>query len=228
MTVRFFAPSLMTSVRFAAGFLTVAFIAMACLVNPLSAWAEQAAGNGDDPQSEAAVSALIQMRLSNMLTAIGDSSLSNDTIIEELRSNVDFPAITRGVMGKAHRKAMSTAQQARFQGEFEQSMVVLLRSALSGDEAYTVEAKQTRLSTKNPERAQTFAVVSTPDGQQIDLIASLAFVQGNWKVRNLIFEGINLGRTYRSQFDQLMQDNGGNPDAAIDAWAEQVGETTPG
>ena len=210
-----------------AGFVTVAITATAFLVNPLTATGEQASGNGDQAQSEAAVSKLIQARLSNILTAIGDSSLSNGAIIEQLRSNVDFPAITRGVMGKTHRKRMSAEQQARFQGEFEQSMVVLLRSALSGEAAYSVEAKQTRLSTKNPARAQTFAVVSTPDGQQIDLIASLAFVQENWKVRNLIFEGINLGRTYRSQFDQLMQDNGGDPDAAIDAWSVQVGEATP-
>ena len=42
------------------------------------------------------------------------------------------------------------------------------------------------------------------------------------RVRNLILEGLNLGLTYRNQFDELMQANGNNVDKAIDAWAELV------
>ena len=45
---------------------------------------------------------------------------------------------------------------------------------------------------------------------------------GKWKLRNLIINGINIGKLFRDQFAETMQKNGNNLDKAIDGWAEIV------
>jgi len=47
--------------------------------------------------------------------------------------------------------------------------------------------------------------------------------QGNeWKVRNVIINGLNLGKLFRDQFAQAMQENGNNLDKTINNWAGTV------
>lgn len=42
---------------------------------------------------------------------------------------------------------------------------------------------------------------------------------GQWLARNILVDGINLGRVYQSQFSQAVKDNGNSVDAAIKNWA---------
>ena len=43
---------------------------------------------------------------------------------------------------------------------------------------------------------------------------------GNWRLRNIIIGGVNIGLTYRSQFASALKDPkyGGDMDKVIDAW----------
>ncbi|HBZ98584.1 MAG TPA: toluene tolerance protein [Pseudomonas sp.] len=45
---------------------------------------------------------------------------------------------------------------------------------------------------------------------------------GEWRVRNVIINGINIGKLFRDQFADSMQRNGGDLDKTIDGWAEVV------
>ena len=47
-------------------------------------------------------------------------------------------------------------------------------------------------------------------------------VNGEWKVRNVIINGINIGKLFRDQFADAMQRNGNNLDKTIDNWAGEV------
>ena len=42
---------------------------------------------------------------------------------------------------------------------------------------------------------------------------------GKWLARNILVDGINLGRVYQSQFSQAVKDNDNSVDAAIANWA---------
>ena len=46
--------------------------------------------------------------------------------------------------------------------------------------------------------------------------------QGEWKVRNVIVNGINIGKLFRDQFSDAMQRNGNDLDKTIDGWAGEV------
>ena len=43
---------------------------------------------------------------------------------------------------------------------------------------------------------------------------------GEWKMRNVVIDTINLGKVYQSQFASAVKDNDGDIDKAIIAWAE--------
>jgi phospholipid transport system substrate-binding protein len=46
--------------------------------------------------------------------------------------------------------------------------------------------------------------------------------EGKWKIINIVVNGINLGKTFRSQFYSLMEKNEENIDLVIDQWIASV------
>lgn len=160
------------------------------------------------------------------LNAIISAVRTPDTSASALAPHIDFAAITRGVLGK-NRNALNEQQTERFQGEFETSMITLLRTATQATGEFDIEVTQTRISEKNNARGQAYADVVPQNGKKIPIIASVAKGAGGWKVRNLIFDGVNLGLTYRNQFDQLLQTHNGDVDLTIDAWAANTVSKAP-
>ena len=171
-------------------------------------------------ESSEALAPIFEANISAIIHASqADSSDAQSTLAQY----IDFPSITRGVLGK-HRDQLSGAQNTRFQAEFEKSMVTLLGVATQAAGAFTTHITQTKLSPKNSNRGQTYAEIKTDKGQVISLIASVAKSDERWLVRNLIFDGVNLGLTYRNQFDQLMQKHNGDAEAAINEWAQHAAQ----
>ena len=58
-----------------------------------------------------------------------------------------------------------------------------------------------------------------PDGNAVDIIFSMGATDGEWKVRNLTFDGVNIGLSFRNQFSGAMGKHNGDIDAVIDNWA---------
>ena len=51
---------------------------------------------------------------------------------------------------------------------------------------------------------------------------TLEKINDEWKVRNVIINGINIGKLFRDQFADAMQRNGNDLDKTIDGWAGEV------
>jgi len=51
---------------------------------------------------------------------------------------------------------------------------------------------------------------------------TLEKVSGEWKLRNVIINGINIGKLFRDQFADAMQRNGNDLDKTINGWAGEV------
>ena len=51
---------------------------------------------------------------------------------------------------------------------------------------------------------------------------TLENLNNEWKVRNVIINGINIGKLFRDQFADSMQRNGNDLDKTIDGWAGEV------
>ena len=165
------------------------------------------------------VAVVMEGKLDDLLVVIASGRPSSD-VRAVLRSTVDYPSITRGVLGQ-HRAVLSDVQIAQFELEFEQSMQALLIEALEDIGDFTLEMG--KVKRRNATRAQVFAVVRTETNEKFDIASSISLESGTWMVRNLIVNGVNLGLTYRNQFDQLMKETG-DPQQAIHRWRSAVEE----
>ncbi len=47
---------------------------------------------------------------------------------------------------------------------------------------------------------------------------------GEWQIYNVVVEGVNMGATYRSQFADAVERNGGNVDYVVDNWQSLMGQ----
>src|SRR5690554_1073127 len=75
------------------------------------------------------------------------------------------------------------------------------------------------------ERASVNMEVRSNSGNVYPVTYTMANIDGQWKVRNVIVEGINIGLLFRDQFAQAMQTHRNNLDAVIDNWGSVVAES---
>ena len=138
-----------------------------------------------------------------------------------LGTALDFEAIAIGVIGQ-YRNGLSVAQRVRFQQVFQTSIIQLVAKALTALDAHELKVLDARMG--GDTRAQVPMILTTAGGKTFEILFSLVARDADWRVRNLIVNGVNLGLTFRNQFHELMKANDGNADAVITAWAEVINE----
>jgi len=139
-------------------------------------------------------------------------------LIEELvLPHFDFERMSRLVLGKYWRRA-NAAQRTRFTEEFRNLLVRTYGTALL---QYTDEKIRYL-----PLRAETNATdvsvdteILQPQGLPIPVQYSLALTDGEWKVYDVVIEGVSLVINYRGSFGDLVRDKG--LDGLIERLAEK-------
>lgn len=131
---------------------------------------------------------------------------------------VDFGFIARGVMGK-HAERATPEQRERFAKVFKQTLVNTYAKGLAGYGDYDITVVPPEEDVSGKRTVPVWLNVS--DG---DTTHRLAFTmklnrQGNWKVTNMILNGVNLGKAFRGQFENAIKKNNGDIDAAIESWS---------
>ena len=138
-----------------------------------------------------------------------------------LNSTVDFKFISRSVMGRFAKKA-SPEQRSLFIEKFRRGLVETYGRGLinyGNQKILLVDRKpleegQRRLTVKQEIRS---------DGDIFPLHYSMARKKtGEWMVVNVMINGINLGKTFRSQFTQAAQKSGGDLDKVIAEWSTET------
>ena len=70
--------------------------------------------------------------------------------------------------------------------------------------------------------SKSIMTVKGSNGAIYPVSYTLEKINGEWKLRNVIINGINIGKLFRDQFSDAMQRNGNNLDATINGWAGEV------
>lgn len=134
----------------------------------------------------------------------------------------DFRYIGASVMGSYFRNA-TPEQRSRFADVFRQTLIDTYTRGLvtfDYDELRVLDAQQTQ---RYDDQASVAMEVVANNGQVYPVSYSLRLSDGEWRVVNVIVNGINLGLTFRNQFDQAMRDNNRDYDAVINGWSPEVG-----
>lgn len=141
---------------------------------------------------------------------------------DSLEKVADFRYIGASVMGSYFRNA-SPEQRSRFADVFRQTLIDTYTRGLVTFDYDDIRVLDDQRPQREEDRASVAMEVVGANGDVYPVNYSLRLSDGEWRVVNVIVNGINLGLTFRNQFDQAMRDNNRDYDAVIDGWAPDVG-----
>ena len=138
-----------------------------------------------------------------------------------LQPLVDFKRISRNVMGRYYKDA-NKEQIEKFNKVFKASLLETYSKTLAEfkDEEILVSSKVKKSPKGNREKVSLQIVTSTKVYPAIyDMYLNK---QGQWKLINIVINGVNLGLTFRNQFYSLMEKEGNNLDVVIERWVTSI------
>lgn len=139
---------------------------------------------------------------------------------------VDFQRLTRRIMGRYYREA-TLEQRKRFASAFKRSLLSSYATGLIEFNDYEVRVLPPKAGVENTLRNTLVDLeVVTPSGRVFPITQSMYFHHRDrrWMAQNVIVNGINVGKLFGEQFEQMVQENNGNIGAAIDDWIETLQE----
>jgi phospholipid transport system substrate-binding protein len=139
---------------------------------------------------------------------------------------VDFDAFARSVMAVHFRRA-SPEQRREFSETFQNSLINTYARALLNFEGEEIRVIPEDRPPRDPDRQSVRMEVRTAQGRVYPLTYTMVRGDnGEWLVRNIIVEGINIGLTYRNQFQSAMRARD-DLDTVIAEWGDTIAERDP-
>jgi phospholipid transport system substrate-binding protein len=151
----------------------------------------------------------VEAQITKMLARMQEPSfkgLSRDAKIAEIEQIInevfDFEELSRRTLGRDWKK-FTPEQQKEFVSLFEQILQNVYADRIL---AYTSEkiefGKETQLKKG---RAEVESYIITLDNKRIPLFYRLTNKSGQWRVYDVIIEGISMIKNYRGQFREMLK-----------------------
>lgn len=134
---------------------------------------------------------------------------------------IDYDAFYKGVMGRKYYTVATQEQRDRFKQVFQTSLVQTYGKGLLG-----VEETRFELAPPKPPSGKTGAVqveqtLFSGTGRLVVLYTMGQKEDGRWRLKNVILEGINLGKTFRNQFARSAREHQEDLDRVIESWSSE-------
>ncbi len=150
-----------------------------------------------------------------------DSELFVQEISDAFSPIVDFQRIARNVMGK-HYKASTSSQRDRFSEAFRTSLLNTYSKTLIEFKDEKIIVLPPKGKPKSPSKVKVDIEIITASKSYPGVYSMYLDKNNEWKIINIVVNGINLGLTFRSQFYSLMEKNNNDISAVIDKWIASV------
>lgn len=143
---------------------------------------------------------------------------------------VDYRGFARGVMGdyatSARYRSLDEAGRDKLRGQLDRFTDVvrqgLIRTYSKGLLAFggsRVEIDDSSDADPTAKRATVKQLIYSDQSEPFVVIYQMARgKEGDWRMRNLVVENVNLGQIYRSQFESAARRFDGDLDQVIDNW----------
>lgn len=133
---------------------------------------------------------------------------------------VDAEGISKSIMTVKYSRKATPEQMQRFQENFKRGLFQFYGNALLeyNNQGITVDPAKD----ESGDRTSVNMTVKGSNGAIYPVQYTLEKISGEWKLRNVIINGINIGKLFRDQFADAMQRNGNDLDKTIDGWAGEV------
>ena len=143
-----------------------------------------------------------------------------DTLERILGPVVDSAGISRSIMTVKYSRRASDEQLKRFEDNFKRSLMQFYGNALLEYDNQSIRVLPAKA--EGADRASVGMEVRDSKGTVYPVSYTMVQLDVQWKLRNVIINGINVGKLFRDQFADSMQRNGNDLDRTIDGWAEVV------
>ena len=133
---------------------------------------------------------------------------------------VDAEGISKSIMTVKYSRKATPAQMQTFQENFKRGLFQFYGNALLeyNNQGITVDPAKD----ESGDRTSVGMTVKGSNGAIYPVQYTLEKINGEWKLRNVIINGINIGKLFRDQFADAMQRNGNDLDKTINNWAGEV------
>ena len=139
------------------------------------------------------------------------------SISKSLEPLVDFKRISRNVMGK-HYKMASQDQRDKFQEIFKSTLLETYSKTLAEFKNEEIRIIPSVNSSNKPNREKVHLEIVTSTKIYPAFYDMYLNKKNQWKLINIVINGVNLGVTFRNQFYSLMKDQENDIDKVIDLW----------
>jgi len=144
-----------------------------------------------------------------------------DLFIQEISNAfspiVDFNRIARNVMGR-HYKDSTDSQREEFAQAFKSSLLNTYSKTLIEFRNEKIVVLPPGNQSKSPNKAKVKIQIITSSKSYPGVYSMYLDKNNEWKIVNIVVNGINLGLTFRSQFYSLMEKNNNDISVVIDKW----------
>ena len=169
----------------------------------------------------------VETEVNKVLTTLSDPAFqgkSREVKINEVGKIItevfDFQELSKRTLGKNWKK-LSAEQQTEFSGLFRKLLEgVYADRLLAYSDQKVIFDKEIMLKEGQAE-VQSYIVMA--DGKRTPLFYRLTDKSGQWKVYDLIIEGVSLVKNYRTQFRDILAN--GTPDKLIQILRDKVNKS---
>jgi phospholipid transport system substrate-binding protein len=201
---------MMTAPILRIGFLS----AILALLSPFAQVALAETSPGEDPQRLVAdtIDQLVDRLKANSDRIHQDSSVAYQISDELVAPHIDFPRVTRLVIGKYWQSASEQQRQALI----TEVQSLLIRSYVTAMTSYAdqIVAKKDRINylpsryKSGDKKASVRANITLDSGQAVEVQYQLYNGGGKWRIYDIVIEGVSLAITYRTSFGEQIKRDG--------------------
>ena len=158
---------------------------------------------------------------------IEDREMYEQKIKEIFEPMIDFRRVAATVMGKKYYLASSKEQRSEFVDIFKDSLLDTYAETLAQWENQTITTifpinmQDQSYELKNIEVQQTLNTGSSKYPISYKLRKNK---DNSWSIVNIIVNGVNLGLTFRNQFQALASKNNEDIEATLKGWVSDAGD----
>ena len=133
---------------------------------------------------------------------------------------VDAEGISKSIMTVKYSRKATPEQMKTFEENFKKGLFQFYGNALLeyNNQGIVVDPAKD----ESGDRTSVGMTVKGSNGAIYPVQYTLEKINGEWKLRTVIINGINIGKLFRDQFADAMSRNGNNLQATIDNWAGEV------
>ena len=132
------------------------------------------------------------------------------------KNNCDIPFISKFVLGKAYKNASADERKA-FQNTFTENVVLTWAGRFKEYAGQTIAVKGTSPAQTGQIYVDSKVISPNPNTKPIALIWRLKNNDGDYKIADLIVEGVSMVMTYRNEYAAILQNNGNSVSALTDS-----------